>query len=84
MCSLLTDFLFSQVVQWIDRAGKALRKAKKSVRVQDADLEALRAQNAELRARAEAAEKKLQELQDKALARNEGEDFDNCGSSNRR
>ena len=84
MCSLLTNFLLPQAMEWIERAGKALRKAKKLVRVQDADLEALRAQNAELRARAEAAEKKLQEIQDEALPRNERGDPDNCGSPARR
>ena len=52
------------------RADRALRKAKKLARATDADLEALREQNADLRARAEAAEKRLHGLQDEALAGN--------------
>ena len=84
MNSILTNFLFSQGMEWIARAGKALRKAKKLAMAKDAELEALRAENAALRARAEAAERKLQELQDEDPAKNEGGDTHSYGSSKSR
>ncbi len=55
-----------------------LRAAKKLARAKDADLEALKAENESLRARAEAAEQKLQELLDQAKSRNTQGNDDTC------
>ncbi len=81
-------------MEWMDRAVKALRKAKMLAKAKDDQMDALRAQNAALRARAEAAEKEaefalhrsteLQELLDETLARNERGDRHNLGSFRRR
>ncbi len=81
-------------MRWMARAGRALRKAKMLAKAKDDQMDALRAQNAALRARAEAAEKEaeialhrsteLQALLDESLARNEWGDSDNLGSFERR
>lgn len=81
-------------MEWIDRAGRALRKAKKMARAKEAELAALRAQNDVLRARAEAAEQEaeiatrrrteLENLLDEAWARNEQGHPHNSGSSEMR
>ncbi len=99
-------------MEWLDRAGRALRKAKengarlwplykarcaelralkKLERRKEADLAALKAENAALRARAEAAEREaevavrrrteLQEVLDAAQAQNEWGDPIQFGSS---
>ena len=101
-----------QGIEWLDRAGRALRKAKedgarlwplykarcaelraikKLERRRDADLAALKAENAALRARAEAAERaaeiavrrrtELQEIFDGAQALNELGDPNHFGTS---
>ena len=101
-----------QGIEWLDRAGRALRKAKengsrlwplykarcaelramrKLERRREADLAALKAENAALRARAEEAEREaeiavrrrteLQEVVDAVQAQNEWGDPNQFGSS---